>query len=62
MSNVDGFCVLVLRNFESAWLIAPLGTSDEYVFRSWEQALEFGATEYNDDHLLQWKVVPHKKI
>ncbi len=58
--RVDGYCVLVHRNFDGAWEVAPLSASNEYVFRSWDEAYTFGSNAYDSDHLVSWKVVPHK--
>lgn len=58
--QIDGYCVLVNPNFDSEWEVAPLSASNEYVFRSWDDAYRFGSDTYDGDHLVSWKVVPHK--
>ena len=61
----DGFCILVLpRPLDDYWVIAPLRSSEEYVFRSWSAAHRYATEEFSDHDLehLKWKIVPHKVL
>ena len=65
-NSYDGFCILVLpRPLDDYWVIAPLQSAEEYVFRSWSAAHRYATDEFSDHDFhqhLQWKIVPHKVL
>jgi len=52
--RLDGYCVMV-ENL-SGWNIAPAHTPTEYVFRTFDDALDYG-DEAVGDHI-GWKIIP----
>lgn len=58
---MDGYCVMFHNPLEDIWNVAPPDSKDEYVFRTYENALDYGILLQCEFSHVSWKVIPFKK-